>query len=171
MNKQRGAALLVALLILVAISLLGISAMKTSMFSSKVSTGVQADAMVFEAAESAIVEAYTELEEMDSVNLSSFLGGDVMSRCLAAGNPRKEGGCAGVDFMGSRGMIKASSTSQVNGFQLISGAQISSSGNAGTFVDYQVQIAGNSEMAAFNIGDSHVQELLKRGIRPSAEIE
>lgn len=171
MNKQRGAALLVALLILVAISLLGISAMKTSMFSSKVSTGVQADAMVFEAAESAIVESYSELDEMGSTDLSAFLGGDVMTRCLSSGNPRKQGECDALDYMGNRGLIKASSRSQVNGFQLISGAQVSATGNAGTFVDYQVQIVGTSRMAAFNIDDAHIQELLKRGIRPSSEIE
>ena len=171
MKKQEGAALLVALLILVAISLLGISAMKTSMFSSKVSTVVQADAMVFEAAESAIVEAYSELDDMASTDLSAFLGGDVMTRCLAASNPRKVGVCGAPDYLGNRGLIKASSTSQVNGFQLISGAQLSSTGNAGTFVDYQVQIVGSSRMAAFNIDDAHIQELLKRGIRPSSEIE
>lgn len=171
MNKQKGAALLVALLILVAISLLGISAMKTSMFSSRVSTGMQADAMVFEGAESAIVEAYEELDGMSTIDLSNFLGGDVMTRCVVSDNPRKDGLCAGADFMDSRGLLKAHSTSQVSGFRLISGAQISSTGNGGTFVDYQVEISGNSEMATFNIGDSHVQELLKRGILPSAEIQ
>jgi len=49
-NNQRGAALIVALLILVVVSVLGVSAMKTSMFAAKVATGTQADAMVFEAA-------------------------------------------------------------------------------------------------------------------------
>ena len=36
--------------------------MKSSVFSAKVSTGTQADAMTFEAAETALIEAYSELE-------------------------------------------------------------------------------------------------------------
>ncbi len=53
-HRQEGAALVIALLILVVVSLLGVSAMKTSVFSAKVATGTQADAMTFEAAETSL---------------------------------------------------------------------------------------------------------------------
>ena len=59
-RRQQGAALVVALLILVVVSLLGVSAMKSSVFSAKVATGTQADAMTFEAAETSLTGAYKE---------------------------------------------------------------------------------------------------------------
>ena len=61
LHRQKGAALMVALMILVVVSLMGVSAMKSSVFSTKVATSTQADAMTFEAAETAVTEAYAEL--------------------------------------------------------------------------------------------------------------
>ncbi|EKF74492.1 hypothetical protein A11A3_08725 [Alcanivorax hongdengensis A-11-3] len=163
--------MLIALLILVVVSLLGISAMKTSLFASKVATGTQADAMVFEGAETAISEAYKEFDEMNSTQLSNFMDGGNMIRCVEKGAPRKTGLCAGADYSDARGLIKVSSDSSVKGYQLISGAQVSATSNGGTFVDYQLEIQGTAEMPSFSMGDTHVQDLLKRGIKPNSEID
>ena len=78
--SQRGAALIVALLILVVVSVLGVSAMKTSMFAAKVATGTQADAMVFEAAESSVADMYNTINNMNEVALTEFLVDQVVAR-------------------------------------------------------------------------------------------
>lgn len=169
--KQKGAALLIALMILVVVSLLGISAMKTSLFASKVATGTQADAMVFEGAETAITEAFNEFSEMNSVMLSSFMESGSMVRCVKNDSPRKGGLCEGTDYSDARGLIKVSSDSQVTGYKLISGAQVSATSNSGTFVDYQIEIQGTAEMPSYSMGATHVQDVLKRGIKPKTEIE
>ena len=63
-RHEQGVALLIALLILVVVSLMGITAMKTSMFSAKIATGTQVDAMAFEGAESSVSDAFKKLENI-----------------------------------------------------------------------------------------------------------
>ena len=81
-RHEQGVALLIALLILVVVSLMGITAMKTSMFSAKIATGTQVDAMAFEGAESSVSDAFKKLENMSSDDLQSFLSGEVMHLSL-----------------------------------------------------------------------------------------
>ena len=89
--RQQGVALMVALMILVVVSILGISAMKSSVFSAKVATGTQADAMTFEAAETALTEVYRELNAMSGEDLYGNLAGDAtIQRCVSGKNKSKE---------------------------------------------------------------------------------
>lgn len=171
-NKQRGAALFVALMILVVVSLLGISSMKSSVFSAKVSTVTQADALTFEAAETALNLAYVELNAMAGEDLYALMAdGSLVTRCVTKADTKKEGDCGNADYMGTRSMLKASSSSKLDGYELISGSQVSSSGGGMIFVDYKLAMLGESQMASFNLDNYHIQEALKRGIKPGSEIE
>lgn len=167
-NTQRGAALLVALLILIVVSVLGVSAMKTSMFAAKVATGTQADAMVFEAAESSVADMYEVLGNLDDVSLTTFLdSGVVLRRCLLNSGGR-DGACSSGDSMDARNVITASSAASEDGYVLISGNQASTTANTPTFVDYSINIQGDADMDSFNIGERHVQQILKTGILPGS---
>ncbi|UWN49203.1 hypothetical protein ASALC70_01402 [Alcanivorax sp. ALC70] len=128
-RAQRGAALLIALLILVIVSLMGVTAMKTSMFSAKISTGTQVDAMAFEGAESAVAEAYSYLYGLSSVDLQPFLFGQVAYRCLD-GSSVLTTICDGNEYMDSRELVRAQSRIRQKGMQPVSGGQVSMSGAA-----------------------------------------
>ncbi|MZR61360.1 PilX N-terminal domain-containing pilus assembly protein [Alcanivorax sp. DP30] len=172
LHRQQGAALMVALMILVVVSLLGLSAMKSSVFSAKVATGTQADAMTFEAAETALIEAYEELSDLSGEDLYAQLSGsNSLQRCVSKSNTSKEGVCGNNDYLDSRGLLRAASTSRLDGYEPIEGSQISTTGGGAVFVDYKIAMLGESEMKSFNLDNHHLQEALKRGIKPGSEIE
>lgn len=170
-KQQKGAALLVALAILILVSLLGLAAMRSSIFSAKVATGLQTDAMVFEAAESAIAEAYNALSGFTSEELYAAIGTTASERCVRSSGGASAGGCGDGDFMDQRALLKAESLSYLAGYQAIPNSQVSVTGGGGVFVDYRVDILGESEMPSYKIANYHVQETLKRGIKPGSEIE
>lgn len=171
-RHQQGAALVVALLILVVVSLLGVSAMKSSVFSAKVATGTQADAMTFEAAETSVSGAYKELNAMSGADLYSSLGsGGLLVRCVTEDNTAKAGFCAKGDNLDSRGLIVAESSSRLDGYALVEGAEIGTTAGSMIDVDYKVAMLGESSMESFNLNNHHLQEALKRGLKPGSEIE
>lgn len=170
-GHQRGAALLVALAVLILVSLLGLAAMRASIFSAKVATGLQTDAMVFEGAETAITDAYNGLSGFSNEELYAAIGTSATERCVRATGGASTGRCGVNDFMDERDLLKAESLSYLAGYQAIPNSQVSVTGGGGVFVDYRVDILGESQMPSYNIANYHVQETLKRGIKPGSEIE
>lgn len=63
--RQRGAALLISLIVLLVISVVGISAMNSSIFQERMSANAQNVKKVFHAAESASQDLFKRLETMD----------------------------------------------------------------------------------------------------------
>jgi type IV pilus assembly protein PilX len=172
LRKQSGAALLVALLILVVISLIGISAMKSSIFTAKVATGTQADAMVFEGAETALSETYKELNSLPGEDFYALLNDNFAERCVVQGAvPYKKSVCTANDRFDSRELLQVASSSSLQGFSPVSGSQVSTTGGGVIFVDYKVAMLGESRMESFGLENFHLQEALKRGIKPGSEIE
>ncbi|WP_194864309.1 PilX N-terminal domain-containing pilus assembly protein [Alloalcanivorax profundimaris] len=167
-RTERGAALLIALLILVIVSLMGITAMKTSMFSAKISTGTQVDAMAFEGAESAVSEAYAYLYGLSSAKLQPFLNGQAAYRCLE-GSAVKKTRCTGNERLDSRGLVQTQSRIRQKGMQPVSGGQVSMSGGGSMIVDYTFEIMGDSEVEEFEIDNHHLQKALKRGMVASSD--
>src|SRR5690606_29352443 len=97
--NQRGAALLVSLCILVLVSLLGNSALRSSVFSGKVATSVQADAMTFEAAETALGVTFRTLDSMTNQELYTGLANGAVEFCIRHNNPAATGACGNGNFM------------------------------------------------------------------------
>lgn len=169
-KRQRGVALLIALFVLVIVSVMGITAMKTSMFSAKIATGTQIDAMAFEGAESAITATYLELANDDDVMQTLLLGG-MVSRCITMADRTAEGACVDGQTLDSRGLIVSESHSKVNGYAPIDGYQVGSSGGGAQLVEYKIGILGDSELADLGVENHHMQEALKRALKPSSDIE
>jgi len=170
-ESQRGAALLVSLIILVMVSLMGISALRSSIFSGRVATGIQADAMTFEAAETALGVTYGALSSLDSQTLYTALATGPVEYCVTKSAPDASGACGANTFFDERGLLQARSVSYLGGFAPIDGAQVSMTGTAGVFVDYQINMLGESEMPTFKLENYHLQEALKRGIMPGSDIQ
>lgn len=107
-SSQRGVALVVALLILVMISILGISAMRTSIFNAKIAVGAQVGTMTFQAAESAIAAMYEEAMSdikqpghVIAMALTQKSAGliQIQDRCVTRADVSKPGLCAAGDFL------------------------------------------------------------------------
>lgn len=167
--RQRGAVLLVSLLILLMVSVLGISAMRSSIFANKVATGVQADAMTFEAAETAIAVAYGALAANNALQ-TVFSPGYTNTGCVTSSG-MSNGACGANSTFDKRGLLRAEAYSYFGGYKALSGSQISTTGGSNLFVDYKINVLGQSVMPSYNIENHHLQEALKRGIKPGSEID
>lgn len=170
-GSQRGAALLVSLIILVMVSMMGISALRSSIFSGKVATGIQADAMTFEAAETALGVTYRNLSAMTDQALYAALDGGAVEYCVERSNPDSAGACGTNSFMDERQLLQARSISHHAGYSPIDGSQVSITGTGSVFVDYRVNMLAESAMPSLSLENHHLQEALKRGIMPASDIK
>jgi type IV pilus assembly protein PilX len=178
-NREQGAALLVSLMILLLISIIGVAAMRSSALASKVAFGAQLDAIVFEAAESAIAETMANLtvfnasdDELKFEEIVALFNGETITWCLQKDRSRKLSDCASNDFLDSRGLITSESRSKAVGFSAVSGNQISSAGGTAVlFADFELAIQGDGSMPAYGLSNRHVQQALRRGMIPAKEIE
>lgn len=176
-SSQRGAALIVALLILLVISVIGVSAMRSSSFSAKMAMGTQLDAMAFEGAESAIDQTLTYLLGADGGNgamdeLIRMMNDETIVWCMTGNGYRSEKKCGTSDFMDSRGMIQAETRTTTTGFTPAPGNQVSSTGGGGViFADFELSIQGNGTLPSVDLQNRHVQNALRRGMIPANEIQ
>src|SRR5690606_16870939 len=146
-NRQQGAALLVALMILLIVSVIGISAMRSSSFSAKVAMGTQLDAMAFEAAETAIGQTLDKLLATDSQStddVNALMNGSLLVWCIKENGAILMAPCGTGDVMDSRGMVTSEARSKSTGFRRVSGNQLSQTGGgAAIFVDFELTVQGN----------------------------
>lgn len=167
MKRQRGAALLVALMILLIVSVIGISAMRSSSFSAKVAMGTQLDAMAFEAAETAIGQTLDKLLAADAASaddVTQLMNGEVLAWCIKSDGIFKKP-CDAADVMDSRGMVKSEARSTSTGFRRVSGNQLSQAGGGSTtFVDFELTVQGNCELPSYALLNRHIQHAVKRGM-------
>lgn len=177
--SQRGATLIVALLILAIISVTGLLAMRSSIFSNRVATGVQLDALAFEAAESAVFRAMNDLTVFnDSDDAAVFdqvielFNGETIVWCELENGVIKNGPCDDDDYLDSRGLMLSESRSKATGFSPVSGNQVSTAGGSGfLFADFELSIQGNGRLPGYGLENRHVQKALRRGMIPAKDIE
>lgn len=171
-DGQRGAALLVALMILVLTAILGVVAMKSSVFSSRLAVGTQLDALAFEGAESALAESFQELGQDTGIGeLARVLDGNQYQRCVTKDDRRAERLCAIGDHLDSRGLVRSQVRAGLSGRRPVVGGQVSVSGSGAILVDYEVSMLGEADIDAYDVSNHHVQETLKRGLMAAGEVE
>lgn len=181
MNSQRGVALIIALLILVMISIIGITAMRTSIFNAKISTSAQGSTMAFQAAESALAALFLEASQYnaggDETNIIfqalrqlDFGTLTPIDRCVTQTDLYKAGACAAADRFDERGLLQASSRLVIKpdtvpcGGGDGDGSQVSTSGEGAGSVrglDYQFVAVGRGQMGPLNIDNFTVQEFAR----------
>lgn len=174
-HHQRGAALLVALMILVMVSLLGISAMRTSMFNAKISTSVQASSIAFQAAESAISAALDEAasdpagQEAGSIiqdGISNiYTSNYVMYRCITPNSIAKTN-CSSNDRLDVRGVVQSRSKTVMSGDpEPVLGNSAGQSGNADgqQQYNYTFYTLGIGELPDLSAGAYHIQDFKTLG--------
>ena len=158
-STQQGVAMIVALLLLVMLAIMGVSAMRMSMFNARIATGAQLSAMTFHTAESSIAATYGEVLDTNSVMLLSLLDGGTVRRCQKAAEPRAKGACSDEARFDSRGLLKAQSRTDQRGispdFSLLAGAQLN---GQQLLVPHRMEITAVGEAPDFNTASYHVQE-------------
>jgi Tfp pilus assembly protein PilX len=177
-KRQRGMALLAALMVLMMISIIGVAAMRSSTFSAKVATGVQLDAIAFEAAESAIADTMFSVADFNSDegsakfdNVVTLFNGGTLTWCILK-TSKKDSACASGDRFDSRGVVQAEARASSTGFSATSGSQVSSSGGGGVMIaDFELTIQGDSTLVGYGISNRHVQQALRRGMVPGSVIQ
>jgi len=122
-HNQSGAALVIALMILVIISIVGLTALRSSVFNTKISTMNQASTMSFQGAETAIAAVFDEAVNQSfktpghvvsyAVAQLGFGNNVVINRCVTHGNLYLQRACTNNDFVDSRGLVQAGSRTMV----------------------------------------------------------
>jgi type IV pilus assembly protein PilX len=171
-GRQTGMALVVALLLLVVISLIGVAAMRTSIFNTKISTSAQGSIMAFQAAESALAALFTGGLQFTEAALARRIVADAtpVEGCVTADNVAKGGACGTNDFIDQRDLLQASWRLVAGPTMLIDlagedigGFQISTSGGEGSLpADCTFTAVGEGRFAALNIENYNVQEFARR---------
>jgi type IV pilus assembly protein PilX len=164
-QRERGAALVVSLLMLVIISVLGVAALRNSMFSSKVATGAQVGTMTFQAAETALAMVFEEATAPGSagdpdnvlikalVSLSDIGVPQVQYRCVTRNEAFSIGACDATSFMDSRNLLRAGSETFVRqDISAVPGFDISMWGQ------YELVTIAEGEMPDFRTSNINIQE-------------
>lgn len=103
-GSQRGVALVMAMVILIILTLIGISAMNTSLLQGKMSGNTQESTRAFEAAESALSKAMNDAGALDihAVTTKTYtIGGadaSVMTEFLAFAPPKRGSGYSAINY-------------------------------------------------------------------------
>lgn len=169
-HRQRGVALLLTLLILTAVSLLGVSALRASLFGARMATGTEIDAMAFAAAESAIDATLSALKN-NPERLRSLLAGNTLTQCVTLANPGKAGACASGDHLDFRALVVAESHARRVGYRPVASGSIGvdSDETAPLVVEYRIAILGEATIAHFGRHEHHMQIVVVRGPKPATE--
>jgi type IV pilus assembly protein PilX len=174
-HKQQGAALVAALLILMVVSIIGVTALRSTAMSGRVATGAYLDAVVFEGAESVIAETLALVIQFNNSNdpaifdqIVGIFNGEVITWCLLKGGVRKLSGCGNNDHFDSRGLLVLESRTMEVARSAAPGFQLSSSGGGtALFGDIIVAVQGDATMPGFGLTNRHVQHAKRRGMIPT----
>lgn len=173
-RQQQGVALFIALIILLVISVLGITALRSSATNARVTTGIQASHLSFQGAQSAINQAIEDTLDGQAGKLSPLLAdmiehiGEVRpTRCVVASGT-VEGNCE-AQYVDSRQLVKASYRAEMTGFAPKLGECISSN-CAIQLGDYSITVAGRGDVPAMKLSHVNVQDLSLYGPKVKSEL-
>ncbi len=175
-SRQKGAALLVALMILTMVSILGVTAMKTSMFNAKIATSAQVSAIAFDGAESAIAAVYDEALFQNQSDPEFLIGklvseyvpetgtSVVVDRCVLKNDVQAKAACNDGDRADSRNLLRSGSRVVMKGMATAPYlSTISNTGGASvSFVWYEFMAVGEGNVPVFNaerINEQHFSKL------------
>ena len=119
-NAQRGVALFITLMILIIISILGVSAMRSSITNARIATGIQGRTISFQAAQSGINSALNDITYKEGVaskllatmmtertKNSGVKGSDLHTYCVVNGSSVVNA-CTSSQFVGTRELAQSS---------------------------------------------------------------
>jgi len=162
-KSERGAALLMALIILLMITLVGVSALKSGMFHERMAFNAQAEELTFQSAESAINAVISEAKSSGSV-LTEMLepGAVAVVHCLSRASGLVEGDCDGDDTIDARESIQSNASSHFDAKKPLMNS------DADYFMDYQFATEGHGSFIQSSMPFSTTNYQEWRKIGPSS---
>ncbi len=104
-NKQQGAVLVTSLVILLILTIIGVSSLKTTNQQQKMAIGVQESQRAFEAAESGLIKIYNNVSAFSllsaftqNYNFGSYATAEVQTQFEGSSMPPEGSGYSAVEF-------------------------------------------------------------------------
>ena len=163
-TQQQGAALFVALIILLIISFMGVSAMRSSIMGERMAFNTQARELTFQAAETAINGVMSQARH-DSGLLNKIMSTN-LHHCIHSANGLVEGACGASGAFDERQLMQAEADSTYVGQRIAFDNDIS------VVADYQFRTLGKGNFVAtanLPFANRNLQEWRKLG--PSGQFE
>lgn len=135
-RKQQGAALFIALIILLLVSMMGVSAMKGGIFHERMAFNSQAEEMTFQAAETAIGGVIQEARKSSELLGELAAGYSSKTHCVTLSGGIAEGACGDSSALDARASIQAEAESQFDRRRPLMNS------DAGALADYQFHTIG-----------------------------
>ncbi len=158
-STQKGVALIVALMMLLILAIMGVSAMRMSMINARISTSAQISEMAFHAAESSLAATYSEVLDSGSVMLPTLLDGEIVRLCQLDTSLNSAGACAANARFDSRGLLQAQSRTVQTGvspdLSLLEGAQLN---GQQLLVPHSMEMTAVGEAPDLDVASYNVQE-------------
>ena len=188
-QRQQGIAMVVALLLLVVITVMGLVSLRSGMMSGKITASARASIITFQAAESALNAVFREAVDAsaaDPANIVNVLVSQLalgtlspVDRCVTHTDSFIRRPCIPGDTFDSRGLIQASSRVAIRPDPKQvrprgnnqGGTQISRTGAGATlFADYEFVAVGRGALDALTMETYTVQEFAKIGVVPGDDL-
>lgn len=135
-NTQSGAALFVALIILLVVSMMGVSAMKGGIFHERMAFNSQAEEMSFQAAETAIGGVIREARNSTVLLGQLAAGHEIKTHCVTMAAGTAEGACEADDTLDIRQSLQAEAQSRFDRQRPLMNS------DAGLLADFQFHTIG-----------------------------
>jgi hypothetical protein len=181
-GSQRGVALFVALMILVIISILGMSALRTSVTNARITTGIQIGTLGFQGAQTAINGAIDEMTGPTAGQTGNLLTAmltartqglvQIQYRCVTPSDlsvaASAAPSCSATQFADSRDLVQAGSESIL--MQTMAPAPGWTLSGPGAYGYNQIVVAGTGAVPSMGVTNTNVQNLALLGPKPQGEL-
>ncbi len=161
MRYQQGVALIVALLILLIVSMMGVTAMKSGLFNERMALNTQAEEMTFQAAETAINGVIAEARKPSSTLVTELMRlGTAQQHCITKAAGLLADACSATAALDARASVQAEATSQFETLRPWIGTDIE------VLADYQFYTIGQGDFVAtvdMPFENTHYQQWRKAG--------
>jgi len=159
-GHQQGAALLIALIILLMITLMGVSALKSGIFQEMMAFNAQAEEMSFHGAETAISAIVTEARS-NNVMLNDLIdaGNAATEHCVTLSAGLQDEACGAGEVIDERAALISQASSRFDSKKILVGS------DADYFKDYQFVSVGTGRFvqASMPFSATNYQEWRKVG--------
>lgn len=159
-RRQQGAALLIALIILLMITLMGVSAIKSGLFHERMAFNAQADELAFHSAETAIGGVTTEAQNNSQfVSHLVDLKGNSITQCVSKAEGLELGACENGSTLDERASILSQATSRFDSKRVLLASDVE------YFKDFVFESEGNGRFvqASMPFNRTNIQEWRKIG--------
>jgi len=165
-QRQHGAALAISLILLVAMTILGVSALNSSRLSERVSSNAQQKAITFETAESVLMDVSSAADYRQKLEASrtSLIEPDpVLMNAETVGlntllDQFGSGGASTVD-------VDAVLTIQFCGEGIVNGTELSSTLDQATLIGYLYDVNSVASISNSNASSDHVMRQAVAGLK------